>query len=338
MSIHVLTPGLLSTVQDAGRPGHADIGMGRAGAADAVAWRLANALVGNHAGEAALEFTLAGPSLRFEQAVTIALTGALPDAQADGQPLPGWTSCHLPAGSTLRLGPLRQGCRGYLAVRGGIDAAPVLGSRSTDLHAALGGHHGRALRGGDRLAIGPCEPAAWWPRHAGIVALRWRLDPRPWFDAVATEAAPCVLALLPGTHANALDEDASARLFAQTFRLSSAGDRTGCRLDGHALSLRAPLELVSEPALPGTVQLPPSGQPIVLMAEAPVTGGYPRIGQLAAVELPRLAQRRPGDALCFRPCTHQQALARLDARERRLRRVLDAVARRLANEAREGGT
>jgi antagonist of KipI len=324
MSVSVLKPGLLSTLQDAGRPGHAAIGVGRAGAMDVPAWRLANALVGNHGDEAALECTLLGPTLRFERAVWIALTGAPIQAQVGDVALPPWTACHLPAGSVLQLGGMAIGCRSYLAVRGGFDVTPVLGSRSSDLHARLGHEAGRALQVGDVLPI----------RHAGAVrepdptqsvhASPWGLDPQPWFDFAL---AP--ITLLHGSHWSQLDEASQQRLHGARFSIGQDSNRTASRLDGQTLQLRAPLELISEAALPGTMQLPPSGQPIVLMAEAPVTGGYPRIGQVAAVDLPRFAQRRPGDAVCFRHGTLDDAIAQLAAREQALGALLKQVAQRL---------
>lgn len=324
MSITVLKPGLLSCVQDGGRPRYAALGVGRAGAMDWPAWRLANALVGNAGDEAALEFTLVGPTLRFAQPAVIALTGAGTDAHADQHALPGWTCCLLPAGSVLRLSGMRQGCRGYLAVRGGFTSPAVLGSRSTDLHARIGAFGGRPLQEGDVLTIGEREP---WPslRTADTPrALRWSIDPRPWFDAI-----PRPLALLRGHHYDRLDAASQRQLFDASFTVSKDSNRTASRLDGHRLALREPLELISEATLPGTMQLPPSGQPIVLQAEAPVTGGYPRIGQLAAVDLPRLAQHRPGDAVCFRETSLDESLQRLAQRQERLRRLLLRIEQRL---------
>lgn len=324
MSIEVIKPGLLSTLQDAGRRGHAAIGVGRAGAMDAPAWQLANALVGNVGGEAALECTLLGPTLRFSQSSWVALTGAPVSAHVDGFMLPPWTACHVPAGSVLRLGGMAIGCRSYLAVRGGFEVATVLGSRSCDLHAGFGGHKDGSLRAGDVLPLGTPAPLPAFKTLHEAKALAWGLDPQPCFDF-----ARAPIELMPGTHWNLLHADSQQHLFQQGFTLSKDSNRTASRLDGQTLELIAPLELISEGSLPGTVQLPPSGQPIVLMAEAPVTGGYPRIGQVAAVDLPRLAQRRPGDAVCFQPCTLERALSRLAERERALGRLLERITQRL---------
>ncbi len=322
MSVTVIRPGLLSSLQDAGRPGHAALGVGRAGAMDLPAWQLANALVGNRRGEAALECTLAGPGLRFGQAAVIALTGAAIAARVGSQAIPPWTTCLLPAGSVLQLGGMSRGCRSYLAVRGGFDVPPLLGSRSSDLHARIG----RALQAGDVLPVGAAAPLRALPARQNVRVLGWGPDPQPWFDFARRP-----LALLHGSHWAALDSASQRQLYGGRFTLSKDSNRTAGRLDGQPLHLETALELVSEATLPGTLQLPPSGQPIALLAEAPVTGGYPRIGQVAATDLPRLAQRRPGDTVCFRESTLEQASARLAARQRRLNLLLERIAQRLQN-------
>lgn len=320
MSVEVIKPGLLTSLQDAGRRGYAHLGLGRAGAVDEPARRLANALVGNAGDEAVLEITLAGPTLRFQHDAVVALTGGLIEARVEGQPLPAWTSCFLPAGSVLRLGGMRHGCRSYLSVRGGFDGASVLGSRSSDLHAGVG----RAAQSGDVIDIGERASASWFRAGRTMQALRWGLDPQPWLDY-----ARAPLALLRGHHWHALDDASQHALFTQRFMVSKDSNRTGNRLEGMPLHLRQPLELISEATLPGTLQLPPSGQPIVLLAEAPVTGGYPRIGQLAIVDLPRLAQRRPGDTVSFRETTLDEALQRLTEREASLQHLLQRIEQRL---------
>lgn len=173
MSVEVIKPGLLTSLQDAGRRGYAHLGLGRAGAVDEPARQLANALVGNVGDEAVLEITLAGPTLRFQQEAVVALTGGLIEGRVEGQALPAWTSCFLPAGSVLRLGGMRHGCRSYLAVRGGFDCAPVLGSRSTDLHAGVGPLQGKSVQAGDVIAIGGHAAASWFQATQGMQALRW---------------------------------------------------------------------------------------------------------------------------------------------------------------------
>jgi biotin-dependent carboxylase-like uncharacterized protein len=318
--IEVLDPGLLSSLQDAGRPGYAHLGIGRAGAADLPALQLANALVGNQANACAIEFTLRGARLRLHRDASVALTGApLPRANCDGVPLPMWQAHGCAAGSVLELGPMASGCRSYLAVGGGIDVAPWLGSRATDINAGAGPLQGRALRAGDRLRLGAAPPVVARSR-------RWSLDPRPWFDEAA------VLRLQPASHTAQLDDVSRAALIADTFRLRADSNRVGARLQGPALRLRQPLELVSEGVIAGVMQLPPGGQPIVLLNEHPATGGYPRIAQLAAIDLARLAQRRPGDLLRFAWITPDQAGQAYDRQQQRLHCLLANIARRLWGE------
>ncbi|MBX3688154.1 biotin-dependent carboxyltransferase family protein [Dokdonella sp.] len=321
MSVAVLKPGWLTTVQDRGRYGYANLGVGNAGPMDEVALRLANLLVGNDEGAGALEYTASGPCLRFAQAVRVALTGAMFEVRANGAALPMWQSHVLPAGATLEIGATTRGLRGYLAVAGSFALAPVLGSVATDLNAALGPFGGRALRTGDSIDLNALPGVDLDPDTKP----RWSLDPRPWFDF--DPAHP--IHLIAGTHADALDPASRMALHQAEFRIDRDSNRVGLRLDGPRLALSAPLELASEAIAFGTVQLPPGGQPIVLMAEHPTTGGYPRIGQVAAFDLPRLAQLRPGDTLRFIAIDQDEAQSRYLARERELARLAAAIAQRL---------
>jgi antagonist of KipI len=341
MSIRVLSPGWLTSVQDTGRIGHAAIGVGRAGAMDDVALRLANALVGNGDNAAALEITLRGPRLRFERDALIALTGAVIDARCAAHGIPPWRPVWIRAGSELDLGGMRRGARAYLAIAGGIDVAAALGSRSTDINAALGSFNGRGLVSGDELPVGqaPAErltPS--WPALAGraaderggdegVVAAHWSLDPQPWFDA----RGDLPVALARGSHFESLGAASRRALFAGEFRVGNESNRVGYRLEGTKLSLQSPLELVSEGVVPGTMQLPPNGNPIVLMAEAPTTGGYPRIGMVATVDLPRLAQRRPGDRVRFVETSLAEAQTRYLQRERALAALIHTINERLSH-------
>jgi biotin-dependent carboxylase-like uncharacterized protein len=327
VSILVLKPGLLTTLQDRGRFGCAMLGVGRAGAMDDVAMRLANALVGNAADAAVLEITLLGPRLRFEKAATIALTGAEFAAHIDDRDIRMWQRGAVDAGAVIDFGTARRGARAYLAIAGGFSAEPTLGSVSTDVNARLGGVDGRPLREGDRLIVHDIRDGTVAPGDTDMHDARWSLDPRPWFDA--DRATP--IHLIRGAHFEALNAASRSAVFEAEFRIDKDSNRVGYRLDGPHLALAAPLELVSEPLVAGTLQLPPGGQPIALMVEHPTIGGYPRIGQIATVDLPRLAQRRPGDPVRFAEIDLDTAQTRYLERERELERLITAIGERLTS-------
>ena len=270
---------------------------------DDVALRIANLLVGNADSAAGLEITLDGPVLRLERDATIAIGGADLDARVGDAMLPPWRAVHVPAGTELRFGEPRDGCRAYLAIAGGIDVPPVLGSRGTYVRAAIGGHEGRALRRGDVLPLGTAPATRVRPRR-----LAREMQPA-YGDMVRLVAGPQLDALAPG---------ARARLFDAPFTVSARSDRMGFRLDGATLALSAPMELLSAGVAMGTVQLPPDGAPIVLMADRQTTGGYPRLGEVATVDLPSLAQRRPGDVVRFAEVSLAEAQRLYLARERAL--------------------
>lgn len=332
MTIEVLRPGVLTTLQDRGRHGCAMLGVGRAGAMDDAAMRLANALAGNVDGAPVLEITLSGPTLRFDASAAIALTGAEFSLRIDGTAAPMWQRVAVEAGRVLEIRAARRGARAWLAVEGGFAADAVLGSVSTDVNARLGGLDGRALRERDRLALGTARlragdgvaPAA--PIDVPVaLPSHWSLDPRPWFAADA--ATP--IRVMRGTHFEALDAASRRALFEGEFRLGADSNRVGFRLDGPRLALTVPIEMVSEPLAVGTLQLPPGGQCIALMAEHPTVGGYPRIGQIAAIDLPRFAQRRPGDRVRFAEIGLDEAQTRYLEREHALARLIEAIGERL---------
>lgn len=325
MSLEVVKPGLLTTLQDAGRAGFAHLGIGRAGAFDAPALRIANALCGNRRDACGLEITLFGPTLRFGSDAWIAVTGAPVPFRVDGAAIPTWAPVPVSAGAVVELGATRSGCRSYLAVRGGFGVAPVLGSRSVDLNARLGPLGGRPLQAGDSLPLASAGKAI---RPATRQPVHWRLDPRPWFSVDPDKP----LRLLPGRHLEFLAISSRNILFLQKSKIGNDSNRVGVRLDGPALEWTAPIESVSEGCVPGLLQLPPSGHPIAFGPECPVSGGYPRIGQIAAVDIPRLAQRRPGDAVRFVPCSFDEVLAALRRRENALRRLELLIRKRITME------
>ena len=275
--ILVRQPGPLTTVQDLGRPGHAHLGVPLAGAVDRPALRAANRLVGNPCGAAALETTLAGPELEAEVDLVVAVTGAPCAVRVDGVPARPGAPVVVPAGSVLRLGPAEAGVRSYLAVRGGIDVPAVLGSRSTCTLSGLGP---AVLRPGDRLAVGGLRTGA-----VGAPELLPDVVGEP------------VLRVVPGPRDDAFRD--VAPLTSAPYRVSPSSDRTGLRLEGPALQRVSDAELLSEGVVPGAVQVPPDGQPILFLANCPTTGGYPVVGVVPAEDLPHAAQARPGTRLRF---------------------------------------
>lgn len=318
MKVDVVNAGLLTTVQDVGRHGHAALGVGHAGPMDAALLRLAQALVGNADGDAALEITLTGPRLRFPVDSCVALTGDLRNIRINDVPADSWRPLFVPAGSVLDCGRLDRGSRGYLAIAGGIEVAAVLGSRSVDVNAGIGPCGGRALQSGDHL------PVRSMPAPTPFRA-NWSLDPAPWFDDDPGQP----IHYIPGRHHEALDDASQRALERDEFRIAAASNRVGLRLDGPDLRLRTPLELISEPVGFGAIQLPAGGQAIVLMAEHPTTGGYPCVGQVAAIDHGRLAQRRLGAPVRFAAITLQQAQSRYLAQQRQLDMLVAAIHERI---------
>lgn len=310
MSIRVVLGGPSTTVQDLGRRGVQRDGVPESGAMDAVAARIANLLVGNDERAAVLESTLAGPALLFERAATVALGGGDFAATLDGEPVHPWHAFPVRAGATLTLGNARHGCRAYIAIAGGIDVPVVLGSRSTCLPARFGGHEGRALRAGDVLRHH--EPLVQPARRALAASLR------PSYDSTVR--------MIAGAHQPLLGPASREALFGSALRVSQRSDRMGYRLEGANLVLRAPVELLSAGVAAGTLQLPPGGAPILLMADHQTTGGYPIVGHVATVDLGKVAQLRPGDAIRFAGISLDEAQRLYLERER----SLDALRRALS--------
>ena len=321
-ALHVLAPGLLTTVQDRGRTGWRHLGVPLAGALDPMAMELANRLVGNRVDAALLELSLQGPRLQLLRPLRIALSGAPVEARFDGVVLPGQRPIELPAG-VLDLGGMRAGARAWLAIAGGIDVPPVLGSRSTDLRGGFGGLHGRALQRGDRLAL--VEPPALDCAQPRIA--RWWVEPDE--AAPARAGDPPVIRYRPGAHPRSLD------LSAHAWQIGTASNRQGVRLQGRSLPGDA-ASGVSAPVAPGTIQLPADGQPIVLLADAQTVGGYARLGHVIATDLPRLAQCRPGQAFRFVACdagTAHGSACGLRARMARMALMIEMMIERDRNRA-----
>ena len=328
--ITVLKPGVLASVQDLGRHGHRQLGVCPGGALDALALTLANRLVGNAADAAGLELTLGNCSLRFAQDTRIALAGDDFEARIDGVSLNPLWSVPVRAGQTLTLGGANRhrgkaGLRSWLAAAGGIDVPLLLGSRSTDLKAGFGGLDGRVLRKGDTLALGPSALTS-EQREARAFGVR---GPAQWEPQAAAESADLtVLRVLPGPEAHQYSESVRARFQAAHWRITPQSNRMGSRLDGPALQREAVGDMLSSAVIPGTVQVPPSGQPIVLMGDAQTTGGYPRIAVVIRADLWKLAQAPLGGRLQLVAVDAAQALATWQAQRRHLAEIEAALAMR----------
>lgn len=281
-AVEVVRAGALTTVQDLGRAGHRHLGVPRAGALDVPAHRLANRLVGNPEQAATLESTVTGLALRARCPVTAAVTGAPCPVRIDGRPAPWGALVRVPAGAVLELGPATHGVRSHLALAGGIDVEPVLGSRSADLLSGLGPP---PLRDGDVLPLGAAGRPVAYP-----------------------DAAPCpgpptelVLPLIPGPRDDWFAPGALRLLATARYTVAAASNRVGLRTEGPPLPRARDGELPSEGMVLGAVQVPPDGRPLVFLADHPTTGGYPVIGVVPEEALFSAAQARPGTPVRFVP-------------------------------------
>ncbi|MBN2003356.1 MAG: biotin-dependent carboxyltransferase family protein [Anaerolineae bacterium] len=295
--MEILDAGLLTTVQDGGRRGWARFGVPPSGPLDAVAFRAANLLVGNAPGAAALEITLTGPVLRLSRESLIAICGATFDVWAGRLPVPTWHAVYVRAGQYVTFGQCRDGARAYLAISGGIALAPFLGSQSTYLKGGFGGLEGRALRPGDRLPLGP-QPVREPVMAAGKT---WPPEWRPPYSHNPT------LRIVWGPQDTASDDVARAALTGEAYRVTPEADRMGMRLEGPALVCQTAGESVSDGLVTGSIQVPPNGRPIVMLADHQTTGGYPKIATVIQADLPLLAQCLPGASIHFKAVSLDEA-------------------------------
>ena len=347
MTITVIRGGLLTTVQDLGRPGLQHLAIVPGGAMDAGSHRVANALVGNGDDAATLELALSGPTLRFECDTLVALHGARFDARLDAGPMPLSRPVLVRAGMTLTIGRAVLGAFGYLAAAGGIRVSRVLGARATYLAGGFGGLDGRALAAGAVVPLVETVEAVSHQRFvrlgrsgrtlslggvgsgqaSGVSAPKAAGSVRWWVSAdLGPAGEPVVVRIVDGVHAEAFDAASRDALIGQPWRVSGESNRMGYRLVGPVLTRMSPRELVSQPVGFGTVQVPPAGQPIVLMADRQTTGGYPRIAEVIRADRDRLAQVVPGSAsLKFERVDLEQADAARGETNRRLAALIDRL-------------
>jgi antagonist of KipI len=297
MTITVLRPGLLMSLQDRGRHGHQHVGLCPGGAMDAVSLTVANALVGNPHDAAAIEITLLGPDLEFERDTLVALAGG--DFEAS---IPCNRPVLLTAGARLSITRALRGARAYLAVAGGFDVPPVLGSRSTYMPGRFGGLHGRAMKRGDRIPLAEDSAELSQERFAALKhkrdnSVRWSVPP-----PTVPDREPILLHAMEGEHFSHFDATTQRSFFDTVWKVGPESNRMGFRLVGAMLARSTNEEILSGPTALGSVQVPANGVPIALMADHQTTGGYPRIAEIASADVPRLAQLGPNGTLHFARC------------------------------------
>ncbi len=326
--IRVLKPGLLTTVQDLGRPGYQQYGVAVGGALDGFAARVANLIVGNDDNAAVLEMAQTGPDLQFDRDTLVAWNGGDFEATVGGRPLPRDRAVRVVAGETLSFGVARSGLRAWLAVAGGIDVPLVMGSRSTYRRAGVGGHnHGRPLAAGDRLqAFAPGEWATTVLaslKQRGAQATVWTVRP----ETLGPSAPAGTVRAVIGPEWDWFSNDAQRAFFSSEWEATREADRMGVRLHGPELALLKPREMISAAVNTGIVQVPPSGQPIMLLPSRQSVGGYPRIAAVAAMDVGRFTQLRPGEKVRFTRIPLAVAFKLQLQRERDLGRVRMGLAR-----------
>lgn len=321
MTISVLRPGLLMSVQDPGRHGHQHVGLCPGGAMDVVSLSIANALVGNPADAAAIEITVLGPDLEFARDTLVALAGG--DFEAS---IPANRPVLLSAGTRLSITRNLRGARAYLAVAGGIAVEPVLGSRSTYIPGRFGGLDGRVLKRGDRIPLLDDSARLSQERFASLKhrrdhSVRWSVPP-----PTVPDREPIVLHAIEGEHFGHFDAAMQRTFFDTVWKIGPESNRMGFRLMGATLSRSSTEEILSGPTTLGSVQVPANGVPIALMADHQTTGGYPRIAEIASADVPRLAQLGPGGTLHFARCGLDMAAELRRDLKNRLEPALRAIA------------
>jgi antagonist of KipI len=292
MSILVLNKGWLTTVQDLGRPGYAQYGINRSGAMDPLALQIGNYLLGNEGSEAALEICFPAPGFLFLEPILMVLAGADFGGSISGKAIRPYQPVRVAAGAELHFHHKHSGQYAYLCVQGGFDLKPWLNSQSTNLKAAQGGWQGRGLQKGDIL-----------PFKKTASAIGKETETAGYYADLASFYDSKTIRFIPGQHFEALTQASQAKLLAQSWKITPASDRMGYRLEGERLQLIREESLLSAGLSRGSIQLPPNGQPIVLMADHQTTGGYPILGQVIQADWPKLAQRGPGQNVQFQPTT-----------------------------------
>lgn len=312
MGIKVLSGGALTTIQDAGREGYQDAGFSVSGVMDYRAFRMANMLLGNREGEAVLEASLMGPKIMFTQDNLFTVTGGDLDAKLNGKKIELYAVQLGRKGDVLEFGFAREGARAYIAFAGGMDIPMVMGSKSTNLKCRIGGFQGRKLEAGDELTFS--EPKTtlknMYKRYEHVREYHQR---------------EIILRVVMGPQEDYFTEKGIAAFLESEYRVSEENDRMGCRMLGPAIESRAGVDIISDGIALGSIQIPKSGMPIIMMADRQTTGGYAKIATVIRVDIPKLAQRVTGDRIHFQQVTVEEAARLLKKEERELRRFYRRV-------------
>ncbi|MRX74123.1 5-oxoprolinase/urea amidolyase family protein [Bacillus lacus] len=327
--IKIIRPGLLTSIQDLGRYGYQKYGVIASGAMDQLSHRIANLLAGNDENEPAIEITLMGPLIEFQVDAFISICGGDLSPSIDGKPVRTWRLLFVKSGSRLSFGAPVSGSRAYLAVSGGLSIEKVMNSRSTYLRAEIGGYEGRPLEQGDILktrnssSISPRAAEHLMGKASGksFAEMEWTVAPE-FLPALHGRTS---IRVLKGRQHHLFSESSRKAFFSEHFAVTPQSDRMGSRLKGASLELSKPQELISEAVSFGTIQVPAEGNPIVLLADRQTTGGYPKIGQIASVDLPVFAQTKPGDEILFREISHEEAQQLYLKREQELKHLKHAI-------------
>lgn len=315
MSLKVLHPGLLTTLQDLGRYGFQKQGVIVSGAMDPFSLRIANLLVGNKEEEAGLEITMRGPTLLIQKNMLISICGGNLSPKIDGRSIEQWRPIDVKAGSMLEFGRCISGCRTYLAAAGGLDVTEVMGSKSTYLRAGIGGFQGRALKENDVVKIN--QPDSEVMNHAAKWFVSTTIIPR--YDSNP------IIRVIRGREMKRFSDESIKTFFSSEFQVTPQSDRMGYRLIGKNLKLSQPFEMISEAVSFGTIQVPPDGNPIILLADRQTTGGYPKIAQIISVDLPIIGQMQPAEKMRFKEVTIEEAQRLYIQREQAIQQLKQGI-------------
>lgn len=312
MGIKILQGGALTTVQDAGRIGYQNAGFSVSGVMDHRSFRMANMLLGNEENEAVLEVSLMGPAITFTEDNTFAITGGDFSATLNGKEIALYAAIPAKKGDTLKLGLAKEGARAYIAFAGGMDVPVVMGSKSTNLKCRIGGYKGRKLEPGDEIAFTNSKPE--------LINMYKRYERVREF-----QEKDITLRVVLGPQIEYFSEEGIQTFLESEYTVSEEYDRMGCRLKGPAIASKNGVDIISDGIALGSIQIPTSGTPIIMMADRQTTGGYAKIATVIHVDIPKLAQRTPGNKIRFQEVTVEEAAKLYKKEERELKRFYRKV-------------